>query len=489
MSSLSHQSTGLLALSDELIVLVLSFLQSGGDLLNCSRVSQRLRKLASDKSLVKRLSFRRDVKLSRQNFKFFFSIPSTCAKVVSLNLNGVHWIPAHAIHVQLVKMRNLQDLHVGDILFSAGQFSSLLSRLSQLVNLSLTWHWVNATDVKKITKPELAGVYSKLKRLNIFLATGDRCPLDKVTWLLALCRDLTYLAILSQTLHAKVRSLWNRYNIVVHMREFNLPALTTVVWDVRNETFPCLLVTEVKQRLATFLSPGSLETPGPEQLMHLEIRTTANDQCVDALASASPLLETLIVSGGKYSSIAPSLRKSFSELFQSFESLSHLELSEINNPALLIDLKRTLKFAKRLKTLKIKQRQVTQYTAALLDSLSVHCDIIENVVLVDTSRAFTQKKFPLENVIRLVEKISMKFIYLCSELLTLEDVKSFKRQLKNLLVVKPHLVARLQSTWSSDPFYGVGDICDLPMELQTSVASLSAVEASSVARVSLSDIF
>ena len=80
----------------------------------------------------------------------------------------------------------------------------------------------------------------------------------------------------------------------------------------------------------------------------------------------------------------------------------------------------------------------------------------------------------------------MKFIYLCSELLTLEDVKSFKRQLKKLLVVKPHLVARLQSTWSSDPFYGVGDICDLPMELQTSVASLSAVKASSV---SLSDIF
>ena len=81
----------------------------------------------------------------------------------------------------------------------------------------------------------------------------------------------------------------------------------------------------------------------------------------------------------------------------------------------------------------------------------------------------------------------MKFVYVCSELLTLEDVKSFKRQLKKLLAEKPHLVARLQSTLtSSDPFYDVGDICDLPMELQTSVASLSAVKASSV---SLSDIF
>ena len=199
MSMASQGTQGLLGLSDEVLVLVLSFLQSDGDLLNCSRVCRRFRTLASDKSLVRRLSFRRDVLLNKENLKFFFSIPSTCAKIVSLNLNGVYWIAPSAVQAQILKMRNLEELHVGDILFSPKQFSSLVSRLSKLTKLSLTWHWVEVADVQVITSPELGSVYSQLQHLNLYLATGDRCPLDKVTWLLALCRDLTHLSVLSQT--------------------------------------------------------------------------------------------------------------------------------------------------------------------------------------------------------------------------------------------------------------------------------------------------
>ena len=57
---MSLEGQGILALSDEILVLVLSFLESHGDLLSCSQVSQRSRKLASDKSLVKGLNFRRE---------------------------------------------------------------------------------------------------------------------------------------------------------------------------------------------------------------------------------------------------------------------------------------------------------------------------------------------------------------------------------------------------------------------------------------------
>ena len=175
------QPPGLLSLSDEILILVLSFLQSDGDLLSCCQTSQRFRKLATDKSLVRRLNFRRDVLVTRENWKYFFSTPLTSHLVRSLNLNGLYWMSASSIHAQVVKMRNLEELHVGDILFSARQFSSLISQLRKLRKLSLSWPWLEVKEVEEITGPGLASVYQQLEQLNIFLAVGDHCALDKVT--------------------------------------------------------------------------------------------------------------------------------------------------------------------------------------------------------------------------------------------------------------------------------------------------------------------
>lgn len=596
MSMASQGTQGLLGLSDEVLVLVLSFLRSDGDLLNCSRVSHRFRKLSSDKSLVRRLSFRRDVLLNKDNFKFFFSIPSTCAKVLSLNLNGVHWIAASAIQAQIVKMRNLEELHVGDILFSPRQFSSLVSRLTKLKKLSLTWHWVEVAEVEEVTKPELVSVYSQLQHLNLFLGTGDRCPLDKLTWLLALCRDLTHLSLLSQTVHSQVRSSLNRFNIVISTREFDLPALVTVLWDVRNDSYPPLLVSEVRQRLENclrlpssqfitnktklfskgsqrgleqvkVLEPGdcqqgrlcwsdSHQNPPVEvnrnltelrtvscpfvhpdvnsfenleklycidldyqvkepdskslkrmklhienmtRLKHLEIKRTDylvkvdSIPILDAFVSTASQLETLILWDVKLPS---SQNKVISNLLKSCPNLRHLQLSNIRCPAqsLFADLQRALKEAKALRTLKILQKQLTQFSPRLLGSLSENCDQIEHVVLVDTSRAFTLNNYPKETVIKLSQKKSVKFVYIGSDLLTLQDVKYIKKHVKSVLEEKPFLLVRLQSRLNSMPFYGMDDIGDLPMELQTSVASLavdvtSSHSPSSVASLSLSDIF
>ena len=591
--SLANQGTqGLLGLSDEVLVLVLSFLQSDGDLLNCSRVCRRLRKLTSDKSLVRRLSFRRDVLLNKENLKFFFSIPSTCAKVVSLNINGVHWIAPSAIQAQILKMRNLEELHVGDILFSPKQFSSLVSRLSKLTKLSLTWHWVEVADVQVITSPELGSVYSQLQHLNLYLATGDRCPLDKVTWLLALCRDLTHLSVFSQTVHRDVRSSINRFNIVISTREFALPALNTVIWDIRNESYPSLLVSEVKQRLRLCQRSSQFITDqtrlfsyrsqqGPEvlelqqqpsecqerrlclyddegedsiplsmyknlaelcshsklpsapddtfetlekisflfydwdgygfglpignmtRLRHLEIKylhasCADTSGLLDGLASSAPQLETLILCGAP---ISPSNDRVITKLFQSCQNLTHLELSDLGYQPqrLFTDLESGLKEAKGLKSLKLKQKQLTQYISRLLESLSENSDLIEQVVLVDSSRAFTLKKYPIEAVLKLSQKKSVKFVYICSDLLTLEDVKFMKRKVKSLLEEKPFLLVRLQLKLPSTvrllsrPFYNVDDICDLPLEFQGSVASLhvdSNMRAStSVASLTVGDIF
>jgi len=618
MSVASVKPQGLLALSDEVLVLVLSFLESDGDLLSCSQVSKRLRTLASDKSLVTRLNLRRDLRVTKDNFKSFFSIPSTCTKVVSLNLNGVYWIPAGALQAQIVKMKNLQELHVGDVLFSARQFSGMLNGLSQLRKLSFTWHWLTDQEVEEVTQVRI----SNLEELNIFLATGDRCMLDRLTWLLARCHLLRHLSVISQVLSEHVKSSASRFDIVINTRLFRLPALITVVWAIKNETYPELLVRNIENKLkfqvlnrellpSWFFSkhnqhhhgipipiaclypnqyPGDPDqgylclnemgisqsghvTQSPScavvpvnisrnltelwlsfghnlfckfedrsrlgrlQKLHCDIKFLCytNDEelneaktqqelfqiiesnlknmkklkhleigmslepigglVLEALASAAPQLEHLRLGVVK---IGANHNKSLSKLLESCQNITHLELFDINCPAqrLLTDLERGLKGAKRLKTLNIHQKQMTQYSARLLDSLSANCPVIEQVVLEDTSRAFTLKKFPTEKVIKLAhEKKSLKLLYICSELLTIEDVKSTKRNLKSLLQERPYLLVKLQpklgrEKGKSGPVYSL-EVCELPMEFQRSVTTLSDknYRCSSVASFTLNDIF
>ena len=596
------QPQGLLALSDEILVLVLSFLQDG-HLLACCQTSQRFRKLATDRSLVRRLNFRRDVLVTRENWKYFFSSPQTCQLVHSLNLNGLYWMPASSIHAQVVKMRNIRELHVGDILFSARQFASLISRLSQLRQLSLSWPWLEVEEVEEITTgPGLASVYQQLEQLNIFLAVGDRCPLDKVTWLLAQCRDLRQLAILSQVLHSEVRSSVNKYNIVISTRQFNLPVLASVVWEIRNETFPSLLEREILSRLRSqcphvltkttqffsrqedgvavhdirhqlepdecvllgclvkqnilvsshtkeslvpsreiwgdlrelsidhaLYSPGLLTSlekltcilsqchneesqkfvrqlfrENPKKLKHLELRRDSERNiCVDLvlkeLVSTAPALQTLVLSDVEISARQSQILAS---LLQTCSNLSHLQLTNLQSAdqRLFADLQKGLLAAKQLKLLQIHQKQLTQHSGRLLDSLADNCDNIQQVVLIDPSRAFNLKKFPTENVIKLVQKQSMRFFYLCSELLTVNDKKILKRSLRTLMVSKPHLLVKLQSTLacppgsSTSPFYSLEDIQDLPMEYQRVVASCAGdyqyrYDNTSVTRLTVDDVF
>ena len=90
--------------------------------------------------------------------------------VRSLNINGLYRMSASSIHAQVVKMKNLEELHVGDILFLARQFSSLISRLSKLKKLSLSWTWV---EVEEITAPGLV-VRGDLTRAQLLcvISTG-----------------------------------------------------------------------------------------------------------------------------------------------------------------------------------------------------------------------------------------------------------------------------------------------------------------------------
>ena len=434
---------------------------------------------------------------------------------------------------------------------------------------------------------------------------------NQVTWLLAECRDLKHLAILSQLLHRNVRSSVNKFNIVISTKEFHLPFLTSVVWEMRNQTFPSLLEREILSRLTSQCSQVLTETTPlfskqkvgvaihkwsyqlpPEKtkeveeslsgqdhlvcsdrsgqllctywprsgeelrnlrelstsssfsrssmrtnlekleklsyfispynydddwhtsfrkligkstkLKHLEMRSSSEKDCVDLVLNelvsvADPQLQALILAD-----VSISARQSqiLARLFQVCHHLSHLQLTDIqcSDQRLFADLERALPSAKQLKHLQIHQKQLTQHCAKLLTSLADNCDNIEAVVLIDPSRAFNLKKFPTENVIKLVKKKSVRFVYLCSELLTVNDIKSLKRSLKTVMASKPHLFVKLQSTLaftlgaSESPFYSLEDINDLPMEFQNMVATLAGNFNyrhlnTSVARVTVDNIF
>ena len=431
---------------------------------------------------------------------------------------------------------------------------------------------------------------------------------NQVTWLLAECRDLKHLAILSQLVHKNVRSSVNKFNIVISTKEFHLPFLTSVVWEMRNQTFPSLLEGEIlsrltsqcsqvltkttplfsRQKVGVAIHKWSYQLPPEERkeveeslsrqdhlvcfersglllprsgeevrnlrelstsssfsrssmrtnleklekllcnfspfhyddddwhtsfrklfgkstkLKHLEMRSSSEKGCVDLVLNelvsvADPQLQTLILAD-----VSISARQSqiLARLFQVCHHLSHLQLTDIrcSDQRLFADLERALQSAKQLKHLQIHQKQLTQHCAKLLTSLANNCDILEAVVLIDPSRAFNLKKFPTENVIKLVKKKSVRFLYLCSELLTVNDIKSLKRSLKTVMASKPHLFVKLQSTLvftlgaSESPFYSLEVINDLPMEFQNMVATLAGNFNyrhlnTSVARVTVDNIF
>ena len=234
------------------------------------------------------------------------------------------------------------------------------------------------------------------------------------------------------------------------------------------------------------------------------MRSSSEKDCVDLVlnelvSAADPQLQALVLAD-----VSISARQSqiLARLFQVCHHLSHLQLTDIqcSDQRLFTDLERALPSAKQLKLLQIHQKQLTQHCAKLLTSLANNCDILEAVVLIDPSRAFNLKKFPTENVIKLVKKKSVRFVYLCSELLTVNDIKSLKRSLKTVMASKPHLFVKLQSTLaftlgaSESPFYSLEVINDLPMEFQNMVATLAGNFNyrhlnTSVARVTVDNIF
>jgi len=695
MSLFQPQYGQLLRLSDELLVEILSYIWSGSDLISCSLACLRLSRLVQDKRTLKNVSFRRDVNITAQKFKQFFSDSLICSNIQGINLNSVYWLNSSLIFSNLMKMKNLARLEIADVQITSMQISKIISKLTKLERLSFTWSWTSVSDAENVSDPALSQRLSELSSLSIYISTSDICPLDKVTWMLQYCRGLKHLALVSQLLHKDVSYSGQRYNITVMIKEMKFPKLTSLILDIRNRTFPILLDREFSCKIFEALTPSniikfwcssytkrefiakaasslelltiSMKQPGnhkqsePLLARQASFSFTCEEEMFHYLRSPCPNLKKLslqhlmpcvkqgpdkdpnnrhtyhschngianimkipnllegleelsystngfvtdawttelhknigrILSSIKFQNLTkislplcgflsedddepnmvakmmrqlvnkrvatnpkpysgkafakfadnvpglqdleivscPSMRISkgaesvlekvamlsnlktlilvkirvnfcnislFEKILSGCPMLSHLHINSLICDAQKFcrDLSIGLKQAGNLKTLKVFQKQWTQFSKSLFSSLSENCHKLEQLILVDSSQGFTLKRFPIEELEMIARKDSLRFLYITSELLTMENVKKLKSMAKKITSKKPFFVSRFVKEFRPRKyaFYQLPDIDGLPMVYQRSVVTINTLNSSycsnsSVANITLEDVF
>jgi len=188
----------------------------------------------------------------------------------------------------------------------------------------------------------------------------------------------------------------------------------------------------------------------------------------------------------------------FLEIFTGCPSLEHLHINSLvcDTQKLCRDLALGLEKASSLKTLKIFQSQWTQFSKSLLDSVIAGCHQLEQIVLIDSSKAFTIKKFPLEELLEISKKEKLGFLYITSELFTTENIKKLKAGVRKISAKKPFLTSRFVKEFLRDKsaFYQLEDLASLPMVYHRAVVSINSLSSmycsnSTVASVTIEDVF
>ena len=216
-------------------------------------------------------------------------------------------------------------------------------------------------------------------------------------------------------------------------------------------------------------------------LKHVEVKpcpkmtfNSKGAKIVEALTKAPQLTKLVISNVGLQINPSDSL---FPKFFSSCFQISELHISEVNcDPQkLFTSIEKGLKFAKNMKILKIYQKQFTQYSERVLSAIGEHCQKIEQIIIMDSSKSFTLKKFPLKVVSELASASeNLGFLCLGSELLTNDDIKVLKNHVKKVMLQeKPYLVGKflnkIGQSWPNEINF---DTKSLPMEYQRNYATL-----------------
>ena len=172
----------------------------------------------------------------------------------------------------------------------------------------------------------------------------------------------------------------------------------------------------------------------------------------------------------------------FLDIFTNCPCLEQLHINSLtcDTQKLCRDLEKSFFRAKRLRTLKVFQSQWTQFSPNLLQSLAENCNNLDQVVLVDNSKAFTLKKFPVDKLLLVAKKKSMRFLYITSELLNQDNIQKLKSEVRKICKLKPYLICRFVKEFvqGKRAFYHLEDVCNLPMDYFKAVTSINSIAGS-----------
>ncbi|XP_023326468.1 uncharacterized protein LOC111699921 isoform X3 [Eurytemora carolleeae] len=471
----------LLNLSDEILVHILAYLCSV-DLIQLYKVNKRIWNLSRDKTLSRRLNFRREARFDLKDFKKYLSNP-VFENIEALNLNSIYWIPAREFRF-LIKCKKLKCLHIADTKLLSQDVLAFLAELPLLENISFSWNL--ATPIRSS--------FPGIKTANIhFICTKDtrgspslkdwfpalqcaRVYVEKITSnsfnlpgfpKLAVCFDSITECIVESNEESVISlpDLINKDKDEINVNSMN-PSPSDVssakrlnVWP-QQEVFNFVLSDLLSQeftRLTSFrcdvISLTTLD--GGIQLFQdfiLQVKNTLteitsatcssevlekSDQILNSLPSLSALtllyLRNVKIPVGK---------KLFEKLFTGCQQLENLILEEV--PSLTPKYQLLQELSTQLHTSNLRHfwfgmKSWITTDRQLIPALK-SCSSLQSCILVDNSRAIPRKLdiSRLDNIVTGCK--ALEFLYLETPAITLADSKLLKSRLNQTRKERPWFV-------------------------------------------------
>ncbi|XP_078321469.1 F-box/LRR-repeat protein 18-like [Crassostrea virginica] len=156
-------------LPDDLIIRIFSNV-STEDLCTIYNVSRRFRRLAFDRSLVRRSDFEQCYGITSTTFSDF--IKCNCSLLETLSLNHCYWLTGRHVESAVLKCKQLTQLYVLDVSLSTKQLCKILSALTKLEALAFTVASVDEFDNNLNASESAQRTMCNIKHLTIHFKVG-----------------------------------------------------------------------------------------------------------------------------------------------------------------------------------------------------------------------------------------------------------------------------------------------------------------------------
>ncbi|XP_076035175.1 uncharacterized protein LOC143021501 [Oratosquilla oratoria] len=226
-------------LPNEILLKIFKYLPHE-DLIWIGTVCRRFDDLSSDKSVIENVNLDKSQQYIEKDFICFFSKKIRCLNIRRISLNNIYWVRLPSL---VVKLNNLETLHLVGTTLTFLQFKWILTSCPKLKKLSISWPEDMQTYNKKLWSGglnEVSEVLSHLTYIQVLVHT-DPFPL---LVLLNFCQGLEDIIITNHHARASLNTP-GILNITKAVPE--LPNLKRLIMDLADGDFRVQLATHVAQ--------------------------------------------------------------------------------------------------------------------------------------------------------------------------------------------------------------------------------------------------